>query len=364
MSVVPRVLPRLTTGLLNTYQGIHRRAHMAFQRRMSIKRRSRLRRRGGFSATKRRKFGKKTVTSGRGLTSEYDKAFIYARKRMPWKKRRRWRNFTKKVHAVAEKELGTRTVLFNIGQSETNQTANNQGSLTFCLYGLQSTKSWLSDMQYIGDLENALDPTASTGNRVSDNGKMVFQSAVMDLTLRNISSKDGVIDNEATLETDIYEISMRKDAELGPNIFADMTDLLDSNNTAGIYDQNTSSLGTAIKIEQRGCTPFEKTKSLSTYGIKIWRKTKYFLKPGQTLTYQTRDPKRHAVYKNRILKSDAGFNYPGMTKILFVVFKAVPGITVGAGAGQTQEKVTWGVTRKYMYKVEGIQEDRSIRVIR
>ena len=114
----------------------------------------------------------------------------------------------------------------------------------------------------------------------------------------------------------------------------------------------------------RGCTPFEKTKALAEFRVKIWRKTKYFLKPGQTLTYQTRDPKRHSVYKNRILKTDQGFNYPGMTKILFVVYKSVPGITVGSGAGQTQEQISYGVTRKYMYKVEVLQEDRSIRVIR
>jgi hypothetical protein len=114
----------------------------------------------------------------------------------------------------------------------------------------------------------------------------------------------------------------------------------------------------------RGCTPFEMSKATSQFGIKIWKKTKFFLKPGQTLTYQVRDPKRHVMYRNKIRQPNSGFNKPGISKHVFVVFKSVPGTVVGGGAGQTVEAITAGITRKYMYKVEGLSEDRTIRVIR
>lgn len=313
---------------------------------------------------KRRKFGKKNITSGRGVTFEQDKTFIYAKKLMPRRKKRRWKSFVRKVHAAAERELGSRTVLFNAGYSFSNTVPFEQGLATFCLYGRESSSVWLDDIRYLGELENVGNPTALDGNRVADNGKIMFQSAVLDLTMRNISAKDGNLDLDCTLEVDIYEISIGKDTVLGPNHFDSVQDLLDSNNTLGIYDQSSGSVGTEIRLRQRGCTPFEKTKALSEFRVKIWKKTKYFLKPGQTLTYQTRDPKRHTLYKNEMLKADEGFNWPGVTKSILVIYKSVPGIVVGSLAGETQEQLTVGVTRKYLYKVEGLQEDRSIRVIR
>jgi hypothetical protein len=351
---------------LGTYQRIHNRASMGFRRRMGIKTRSRLRRAGGMIATKRRKFGKKSTTSGRGVTFEHDRQFIYGHKKMPSRKKRRWVRFKRKVNAISEKELGTRTVLMNTGITETNTTPNNQGLANFSLYSLGGAASYMSDLQYIGDLENNANPTAADGNRVADNGKIMFQSAVLDLTMRNISfiSGQGDLNTECTLETDIYEITVKRLAYLGTGDFDDLKDMFDSNNTAGIYNQATLATGTPIVLTQRGCTPFEKVKAIKQYGVKIWRKTKYFLKPGQTLTYQVRDPKRHVAYKNRILKPNMGFNKPGWSKHILIVFKAVPGIVVGSTTGETTEALSIGVTRKYMYKVEGVQEDRSIRLLR
>lgn len=368
MTSSARILPRATVGLLNTYQGIYNRATMprryGIQRGRGISIKRKFRGGGGYTMNKRRRRGKQGTT-GRGVTFEHDRQFIYRKKRMPYRQKRRWVSFKRKVNAVAEKDMGTRMVLFNTGQSFTNSTATFQGVVGLTLYGRQSNGStWYDDLRYLSDLENDGNPTAANGDRVGTNAKMIFQSAVLDLTIRNISAKDGVLDPECTLETDIYECTMSKAAELGAIPYDDISSLFIGGQTAAIYDQNVPGLGFRISLEQRGCTPFEMNKAVSQFGFKVWKKTKFFLKSGQNLTYQVRDPKRHVVYRNKMTQSSAGFNKPGMTKIVLVIYKSVPGITVGPAAGQTQEIVTCGVTRKYMYKIEGLSEDRSIRVVR
>lgn len=317
----------------------------------------------GLAALRRKKRG----TSGRGLTFEHDRQAIYKKRSMPYRKKRRWKAFTRKVNAVAEKEMGSRVVLFNKSVLFENSTNNLQGIFGITLYGLQSSSStdtWYNDLHYMGNLENDGNPTAIAGDRVADNAKMMFQSAVLDITLRNMSTKENALDPECTLETDVYELSMRKDAELGGTPYGEIKSLMNGAVTSGIYDQNTSAQGFRISIDQRGATPFETNKVMSQYGLKIWKKTKFFLRNGQTLTYQVRDPRRHVAYRNKIVQTLQGFNKPGWTKIILIIYKAVPGITVGNGAGQTQEKIHVGCTRKYMYKVEGLSEDRSIRVTR
>lgn len=317
----------------------------------------------GLSRLRRKKRG----TSGRGLTFEHDRQAIYKKRSMPYRKKRRWKAFTRKVAAVAEKEMGTRMVLFNKSLQFENSTNTLQGVFGLTLYGLQSTNSnetWYNDLNYMGNLENDGNPTAIAGDRVADNAKMMFQSAVLDITLRNVSTSDGALDPECTLETDVYELSMRKDAELGGTPYGEIKSLMNGATTQGIYDQNATAQGFRISVDQRGCTPFETNKVMSQYGLKIWKKTKFFLRNGQTLTYQVRDPRRHVAYRNKIVQTLQGFNKPGWTKIILIIYKSVPGLTIGTQAGDTQEKIHVGITRKYMYKVEGLSEDRSIRVVR
>ena len=69
-----------------------------------------------------------------------------------------------------------------------------------------------------------------------------------------------------------------------------------------------------------------------------------------------RNPKRY-VRTVGGMKEAEGCNYGGMTKFLLIIYKAVPGIIVGSA--NTTEKVHIGLTRKYLYKVEGMNEARD-----
>lgn len=318
-----------------------------------------------------KRLARKRGSSGRGVTFEHDRQGIYRKKKMPYRKKRRWRAFSRKVKAVAEKELGSRTVVFSTPDSDESTNDGQQLVWSCSLYGWEGDATHNDDLNYIGELENPNDPTAAEGNRVADNGKMFFKSAVLDITIRNTCEKItglspttyGAADSDTTMEVDIYEITARKEFELGAAGFRGLVELYVNNSSLGIYDQNVASVGTQTLITSRGCTPFDQPKVTSQFGVKIWKKTKFFLKYGQTLTYQKRDPRRHSVYKNKILKTSSGANWPGMTKWVLVVAKVIPGIqkvTATPALGQVKEKISCGITRKYLYKVEGLQEDRTI----
>ena len=96
---------------------------------------------------------RKRKTSGLGVTFEHDRQPIYLRKPMPFKKKRNWIQFNKKVNAVAEKELGTRTVVFNTQFNAINDIETNHGVRDVALYSLNSTRAQGNDLNNISALE-------------------------------------------------------------------------------------------------------------------------------------------------------------------------------------------------------------------
>lgn len=337
--------------------------------------------RRGWRRTVRRKLNprKKSIKSGRGVTFEHDRQGIYRKSMMPRRAKRRWKRFKNKIHAVADKELGSRTVLFN---KKFQQTANagDQGRVAVCLYGWDSNdgnKTWYADLAYMARLENESTASTANGPTVPQNSKIMFTSGVLDLTMRNTSfegNDTNVISSDGTLEVDLYEMTVSKDTEFKGNNLQTLEEAFvnGAQQGAGIYDDNAAaSVGTPININQRGVTPFDMPIPLSQFGMKIWKKTKFFIKPSQTATYQVRDPKRHVLQRSKLQSSSGsapagenGFNKPGMTKCLLVLFKLVPGVVEGVATNQTKAALTVGVTRKYLYKIRGIKETRSIYINR
>lgn len=308
---------------------------------------------------------RRRVSTNRGVTVQHDTRQVYSRRRMPKRKRRMWKRFVRKVQWVDEKNLGTRTVLYNVSKTFTNVASGNHGYLALCLYGWQSANTfstWVNDIKYSCNLENRADQTAANDLTVATNARMFFHSAVLDVTMRNTTTTNGVLDPQATLEVDVYQMTASKEFHIDNVVYENLTDALNIG-TPGIYDNNVPALGSAVAISTRGATPFEMTKALSIFGMKVWKKTKYYIASGATITFQIRDPKRHVFYRDKMDGLLNGGNYPGVTKWFFIVFKTVPGFTIGAGVNTT-ESLTVGVTRKYMYKVEGLSEDRSITVAR
>jgi len=124
---------------------------------------------------------------------------------------------------------------------------------------------------------------------------------------------------------------------------------------------NIPGLATGLTSTTRGWTPFDSTAALSQHRIKIWKKTKYFLSPQQTATYQFRDPKRHIFSKDSIPSSTSA-NWPGVTKWLLIVYKPTPGYNYVDSPNNDISELDIGVTRKYMYKINEDSTDYDASV--
>jgi len=297
---------------------------------------------------------RKNTTSGIGVTTQHDARLIYRKKTMPAFKKRAWKGFVSKVNAVSEKDLGNRTVVFNISDARSNTTSGNCADGAFYLYPFVSTTSYANDVANISGFENTGDPTAGTGVTIDPSTKYLFQSAIMDLTVRNTSKGNGgTATDNPRIEIDVYEITMSKDkGNFNVNNFLEVL------NTNVSTTRSIGGGGTEIIRNQRGVTPFELSFALSRFGLKIWKKTKYTLSQGETFTYQIRDPKRYTMTRNE-LSTVNGFNRRGMTRIIYMQGKLVPGLTVGSAVDTYTESFTVGLTRKYMYKLEGVNDDRT-----
>nr|UOF82187.1 putative capsid protein [Cressdnaviricota sp.] len=316
-----------------------------------------------WSRARQRLMMRKTKSVGRsggGITAQHDRQFVYGRKRMPYRKRRIWGRFVKKCGAVALKQCGIRSVVFNKATSFTNTTSQNHGVGWCALYSQTSTSTELNDLNYIGNLENfAANPTSAAGETVQLGTKVYFRSAILDVTIRNTSFTSITLTEDVPLEVDLYQIIVGRIGRDSVNgNFTTIKAFYDIAQADTQIIKGTA--GFDVDIDKRGCTPFDLTKALSMFGIKIWKKTKYYLASNQTMTFQVRDPKRHVFFRDKVDGLNNGCNMPGITRFFYIVFKAVPGITIDAS--NTTESIWMGVTRKYMYKVEGLNEDRSIKI--
>jgi len=298
--------------------------------------------------------------------SDADVRRVYTRSRMPLRKKRRWRRFVKKVNAVSEKDLGSRTVLFNDSLVQVNRDPlYPQSALTLSLYGAKSSSQWLSDTANIAGYENTLNPSAAAGSTVYNSTKYLFQSGVFDVTIRNVSTlrKNDTtdplpqpvyeLDGRAAIELDVYECYHRKLPTKNNIIPQHVSQIMDYSD-----DPEIGGTGSGINIQSRGATPFEFGKQMGMTGLKIMKKTKYFIPNGQTITHQIRDPKRH-VFSREEMDNASSYAHPGVTRILYFVYKFVPGIDKGSLIGQFTLELAIGVTRKYMYKIEGVNESRE-----
>lgn len=313
--------------------------------------------RGRVRTVTRRKTSSRAGTLG-GTNSDF--RYVYRKKTMPRRKKRRWVSFVRKVNAAAEKELGSRTVLFNDQINSSSATVGQQGCLTLALYAqYNGTQGWLNDLRTIAGLENVGNPTAAAGETTDASTKFMFQSAVMDITLRNVSTLQTdaggtrQLDAAAALELDIYEIQVRKQSATATAVSVDLSQMLNSFDTSQI-----GGTGTGISIQDRGASPWEMTTGLSNFGLKVLSKTKYFIPNGQTITHQIRDPSRHVWAKSQLDSFDDWADKK-TTRVLYIIYKLVPGLLVGSTVNTYQQAIVVGSTRKYLYKIEGMNDSRE-----
>lgn len=310
------------------------------------------------------RFGK----SGIGVTTQHDQRRVYRKTNMSRFKKRRWKRFKNKVLAVSEKDLGSRSVVFNSSLTFSNNTTSpviNQLFGYVYLYPHEgAADNWGDDLDQLSGLENVnANPTIAAGGIVDSSTKWIFKSAILDITVRNASvllvQQDQTLvetpSSLAKLEIDVYELSFSKVWTDGVATYNSLLGILNDNVTV---TRAIGGAGNEILPTYRGATPFDFTYVQSRWGMKIWKKTKYVLGNGESFTYQVRDPKRRIITQ-REMDSGTGPNKPRWTRHILIIGKLVTGLPLGTAADTFIERINVGCTRKYFYKIEGQNEDRT-----
>ncbi len=273
---------------------------------------------------------KKRKSSGRGVTNQFDRRLIYKKSFMSRRKKGQWKSFVRKVQAAAERDLGSKTVVMNEQKSSNTINVENQAFFSASLYGIASSQ----------DRHNDVSAIAANDGNIGTTGKFIFKSGVLDLTYRNTS--EDANGNGAPVETDVYEIEASKAFTLLNGTVKDICQAL----TDGFADTGNIGGPVGLSLTDRGVTPFDCPQGLGQYGIRILKKTKYFLGSGQTFTYQIRDPKRHVFDKAWVTEQTAP-NRRGLTRWVLFIQKTVPGTASGIAY---INRLDIGITRKYLYK--------------
>lgn len=311
-----------------------------------------------FSNIMRSRF-KKHGTYGKGLTNQYDRTNVYRKKRMPYRKRKRWGKFVNKVKAVENTTLGTRTRVFNnrilITSPEQPDTTPRQ---LFRSIGLYCNHDNISVNPQLGEIRNDIRRLTVDDPQIAASGKIQMISGIFDMTLVNASID--ALGNAMGVELDVYLVTSKRRFEnkTGPTSF--WTDL-----EGVLADGNLTSeqIGNKAKITTNdlGVTPFDFSCGLSNSRVKILSKRKYFLPSGNQMTYQIRDPKNRVISKE-YSDNVQGTNYPGVTKHVLLVAKGLPGAATVPNEGQANQyriRLEVGCTRKYAYKLNEDDTDKT-----
>jgi len=324
------------------------------------------------STRRRQKFNRSWTTKTRrgllgqskgGVTTQRDSRTIYVKGRRNPRKQKTWKRFRNKVLAVSEKDLGSQTAVFNMLHPFYTTNSQNQVIAEFGLYANRSgVYDTLNDLYQIGTHIRNADSTVAKGLNVDRSARVMFQSGVLDLTIRNSTQfRTGAgyeYNSLGKLEVDVYELQITHATD-GVAVYGNVEALLSTN------PDRTKAIGgdaadiTEVQIAKRGVTPWDCTYALSQFGIRILRKTKYTIPNGDTITYQIRDPKRHSFQLDKIGVAAETFALP-MSRFVFIIAKLAPGLPVGTEIGFWQPQIHCGSTRKYMFKVENWSEDRTM----
>lgn len=275
---------------------------------------------GTSTAAKRRKMGPGSRTrnkqrpsyrSGNGTSYQHDAKTVYRRKPAPRRLKRSLQQFARRVNSVIDRTAGTSQLVVSNGFSVTT-TVDTQNM--FCVLlggGTGDLSNWNGDLLRI---INAREDAADT--QLGQNRKIHMKTQVLDCTFKNdFVEPEFTQEFRDPVELDIYEFYVKKIAPFGAGEV-----LLTTEQT-----QDTTPLipYAALTPLNVGATPFQ-FPNVGRY-VTITRKTKHFIAPGNSITYQIRDAKNRWLPNDRIIdQPGATFGFPGWTKGIFVVFKGAP----------------------------------------
>lgn len=286
---------------------------------------------------------KKRGTSGVGVTSQYDARTIYRKRSMPGSKRRKWKKFVKRVRAVQLGSEASRNFVFNNTQLWT-ATGGQQIVKSIALYGGRGLSTYGSAIGY--DDLNQIFSQNPTSEDTTASTTLAFESGVLDITVRNRGLSSETIQPESA-EVDVYEIWSYGDhthqrIDIGNNVNVESLEqaFVDA-------ETNMTTLTNAPSLASRGTTPFDIPQAFKQYRMEIKSKRKYLLQPGQSFTYQLRDPRNHIINRASFMERNL-WSLKKVTKMVLIIGKSVTNSTPGPVGGNCYLDV--GYTRHYTWK--------------
>lgn len=293
---------------------------------------------------------KSKTKSGVATTTQHDVSRQYRYKRMPRRKRRRWVKALKRNAAMDMAESATQTIIYNTvleGRLDHIVNGRTQNWIAAHLYGCNGiAPSPIRFAQEVGveDIKALKNLDKRTAFQFG-NSRVKFESGIMDLTIKNPNVNNG-------LEVDVYEVVYRSSSKHSSLMSLHQEMNLDTPSNRLSPDPNDRA-----QWDTRGITPFD-TVQFGAAGCKILSKKKVFLPPGNTFTYQYRDPKNH-YFGPDDFDDSTGFIIPKATRTILFVYKSITGEPLPTGT-DNELRMFVGVSRIYKYKIKGEVESGII----
>lgn len=329
------------------------------------------------------KIAKKTNrgTGANTVSFQRDIKQQYRRRRMPYRKKRTWIKFTRKVKAVEKGSRGTQQIIINDGYSQTwvnnvrpgtgaDGGTRKQNITEVNLYSCNANVQGGRDKDYILNevSNNRTDINPGNGLELPGNLtneatrlKVGMSSAHIDITYTNSST--------TTLEVDLYTLVHRNVNLSGLPAVEGQVDSLEKAQTCWINESvhqlyyptvgGTNSSGETpfkaggaeVLLDMRGITPFQ-TWGIGKYaGAKVLNKTKVLIAPGNSLTRRYADNRPHTIYSH-MNKSNS--RYDRDTKTYLAIAR-------GTGNIPDDQELTFttAYTKVYTWNQEGVKTPRQ-----
>lgn len=276
--------------------------------------------------------GSKNGSSSGAVTYQHDTKSVYRRKRMPYRKRKRWTGFVKKVRAIEFKDHASNHVVRAYSSPTivvSHTGSSSQGAQSMTNVGLYGISNEAENYSIAGDLIDIWTEWCGTNPTAVLSQKMCFTTAISDVYITNTGT--------TTLIVDVYESYCRKDMT-----YAQGAGLFD---TVGLSNFPNDQTGEKqLNASTFGVTPFQ-LPNYTTY-FKIANKTKHVISPGNVVTWQCRDT------RNRVIRGEHISPYyqsyvakKGLTRFWTIVATTPDGATSQDGS----YKITQ--SRTYNFKV-------------
>ncbi|AFR11830.2 capsid [Niminivirus] len=310
------------------------------------------------------KYGYRKLTQSGKSTREtapltYDNDFKtdYRYKRMPKRRRRRWKRFTKKVNAVINRSQGLKKVLY----SDIVRLSSNVSQCAYHSAMLYTPDARVTDLSadlgmIFRDILGAVAYNDIQNILVQGDvdKKIRFESANMDVSWRNVGANPVIID--------LYYVRCRKTFGL--------TGADADNNTQGIFSLGFVKQGVIVDEEDGntvgsnrqfaltvGSTPFQSSLFCQTY--RILSKKRITIAPGNTVSMTLKDSRNKVV---NAMDTRARICMRNLTHGYLFQLYGVPGLNGDVPVTALASDVVFSVQKRYGFYLPVSGKDQTSNI--